>query len=321
MHVPDPTAMRLLLFSGQEANVRLALEIIAGQGLVEAYRTELYLLAIWALRGRLVLQARALLGAQRVEVMTRYASLGPDRSGSGRDPLTHLSRHPEIDAEVLMECLIAWKRPDFSAEFFYTRATEAQLRAVQTSPERPIFSQLRLLEVPVALRGVTEAHALHLDHNRLRSLPDWLPELSGLHLLDLSDNDLGKLPPSFSNFFLLEELDISRNPLTSIAPLARLPFLHTLRMQACTHLKPASLAFLPPGITHLDLTRNLWTALPESLPALPLSTLKMAHMPITDWDTCAALLARMSLTRLTVSREADILPHHVPPGVVLEVVD
>jgi hypothetical protein len=321
MEKPDPAALRLLLFSGDDYHVRLALEIIEGQGLAEVLRTELYCLAIWALRGELVLRVRALLGVQRVEVMTRYMSLGPDRSGAARDPFTHMSRHPEIDPAALMDILIAWRRPEFSAEFFFSRADEAQLRAVLSSPTRPTFSHLRLLEMPPALRALREARALHLDHNRLQSLPDWLPELSDLRLLDLSDNDIRKLPPSFTNCFLLEELDLSRNPLTSIAPLAQLPFLQRLTLQSCTHLKPASLAFLPPGLTQLDLKRCHWTELPTSLADLPLAHLNMAHMPIADWDACADLFARMSLTRLTVSREADILPRHVPRHVVLEVID
>lgn len=321
MPTPDPAAIRLLLFSGQEGSVRLALEIIEGQGLVEAYRTELYLLAIWTLRGPLVLRVRSLLGAQRVEVMTRYMGLGPDRSGAARDPLTHMSRHPEVDADALMACLIAWKRPDFSAEFFYTRADEKQLRAVLASPERPIFSHLRLLEVPAALRHIREASALHFDHNRLQSLPDWLPELSGLRLLDLSDNDLRKLPPSFTNCFLLESLDLSRNPLTSIAPLAKLPFLHTLSLQSSPHLKPSWLGFLPPSLENLDLKRNSWTELPIRLLDFPLKHLNIAHMPIADWDACAEIFAKMSLESLTVSREADVQAHHVPRHTALVVID
>jgi hypothetical protein len=321
MLAPDPQALRLLLFSALPAHLRLALELIEGQGLVEHYRTELYLLAIWVVRGADVLRVRQLLGIQRVEVMTRYMSLGPDRSGAGRDPLTHMSRHPEIDSDALMAALVAWKRPDFSPIFFFERASPEQLCAVLASPERPILSHFRLLELPPALRSLHAAQALHIDHNRLQSLPDWLPELSGLRLLDASDNDLRALPVAFTHCFLLEELDLSRNPLRSIAPLARLPLLHTLRLQACSHLKPNSLLHLPPGIQTLDLSRNLWTTLPASLVTLPLRHLNVAHMPIDDWDTAAVLLAQMDLAELTVSRESSIEAHHVPRHTALTIVD
>ena len=83
---------------------------------------------------------------------------------------------------------------------------------------------------------------LHLDENKLSSLPESFGSMSKLRVLELGDNSIPSLPETFGNLQELEILNLSRNKLTEL---------------------PRSFADLP-NLVALDLTANKLENLPDT---------------------------------------------------------
>jgi hypothetical protein len=84
--------------------------------------------------------------------------------------------------------------------------------ALDLSAERETGLSFPLLRIPVELFEMVQLVRLHLDCNRIRSIPDQFGfELKNLEILTLSNNNIKWLPMSLSNLKSLKSIHLSHN--------------------------------------------------------------------------------------------------------------
>merc|ERR1711892_76808 len=153
---------------------------------------------------------------------------------------------------------------------------------------------------------------LHLQKNKIQSLPSELGCLRLLELLMLSENSLLSLPDSLANLQRLKRLDLGHNKVEGTLP----PVIYQLHSIVQLFLNYNKITQLQPGIANLrhlvtlDLSHNKLTTIPDEIGELTsLSSLTLANnhiVAIPDTLTkCAQLtqfdIAHNSLAALPVN--------------------
>lgn len=233
---------------------------------------------------------------------------------------------------------------------------EATLRSrsmeLDLSSENSSTRQLKLSNLPEALKHLTQLRTLNLSNNQLTELPEWLGELKHLRSLNLFNNQLTTLPKTLSNLAQLEELNIAGNRLSDLPEtLFRLSQLQNLNISSnrLTELTPGfeklkclralnlsnnQLMVNPQSLSHVcrlaqltkfDLAGNHLKALPEwfletfpELLSLDLSRNQLADLPVGkgNWNNLGQLLS-LNLSDNELTR----LPHAIGNLVQLQVLD
>ncbi|XP_058823896.1 relaxin receptor 2-like isoform X2 [Topomyia yanbarensis] len=123
-----------------------------------------------------------------------------------------------------------------------------------------VLKHCSIEEIDPPSRTLNDMYALHLDQNKLKSLPDiFFPPGTWLHTLILSGNQITKLTAgNFLNLYYLKELYLNKNRLTSLdrGMIPRINSLRTLSLAQNQIRTVAADALDLPILEHLYLSEN-----------------------------------------------------------------
>jgi Leucine-rich repeat (LRR) protein len=175
------------------------------------------------------------------------------------------------------------------------------LDACGTDLEIVHLNDNKLRTIPESLSKQTRLKELWLDHNRLSDFPDrcWPSQALGLGMVSLDHNKLQRLPLQF--WLKPDGKDVSHNQLAEL-PDIDWGGLTTLSYLNLSHnllaVLPANFADIP-ALDTLDLRHNRLTTLPHDLPA-SLTSVTIAHNRLTC--VSSAVLARQTFWDLSYNR-------------------
>lgn len=200
--------VKMLLFSGQEANVRLAVQLAEGQNIELIEYLEIAKLA----------RAR---GRNTEEILLDFFNKGLvslERRGLQSIP-NWLFEHPKASSyylggnklSALPDCIPKLKLDDFCVEQNQLKDLPASFANLEV--EYVDLSDNQFEDVPEALLKVKGLETLEMGGNQLETINGKISLLEDLEELYLSRNVLKELPISLLDLKYLRKLDLSYNEL------------------------------------------------------------------------------------------------------------